>query len=163
MIDVHLGYTTTELRTGAGQSRISFVAANGVHSSNGRKKIVHVRLHVSIFHLDLFGAATALERMAFTVDAFGMPISPLRKGTSEIFRRYGMFPFNPGHSVFVRWCAEAHGQHNAFLAVKFRSTIKCHSVVIVDISLKHLFRDACVFIGNIACCENDTRENERCG
>lgn len=113
---------------------------------------------MAVFHVDLLCAATALEWFAVAVEAFGVLVSPLWKGAAKVLGGHGVLPFNFGGPFFMRGRGEASRQRHALLSVELRSTVKRHTVIVVDLTLKHPLGLAEAVVGGIASGKSQCRD-----
>ena len=116
---------------------------------------------MTVFHIDLLGAATALEWFAVAVDAFWVPVSPLWKGATEVLSGHRVLPFNFGGPFFMRGRGEASRQRHALLSVELRSTVKRHTVIVVDLTLKYPLGLAEAVVGGIAGGQSHDRQRDQ--
>ena len=105
-----------------------------------------------------FCAATALEWFAVAVDAFGVPVSPLWKGAAEVLSRHGVLPLNFGGPFFMGGRGEASRQRHALLSVELCAAVYRHTVIVVDLTLKHPLGLAEAVVGGIASGKGQCRD-----
>lgn len=135
IFNLHL--TTAKVATRLRQRPEIVVTAYRVHSTDGRYKVVHIRLHIPVFQVDLFRTTSPLEGLAFAVHARGMALAPFGEGAAKVFSRHNVLPLHFLGPFLMLLGGKPHWRGDVLLLIKHRPTIEGNPMIMVHLVLEY--------------------------
>lgn len=109
------------------------IGTGGIDGTDGRKDIVHIRLHAAKFAADPLRAPPPPEHGAVATAAAAVPLPPGRERPAESRRRHDMLPFETPGAVQMSATAEAGWRRDDAVRGKRRAAIQGLPVIRIDL------------------------------
>lgn len=114
---------------------VKLYASHGVNRANSREQVVHIRLHVSISHVNLLSTSSSFEMFPFSIDTLWIIVTPFTKRLAEVLSRSHMFRLNLLGEFYVLFTYKTHGLGDILFSIKVSATVDRCMVIVVDFLL----------------------------